>query len=323
MKPQKILVTGGAGFIGFHVACALGRNGNDVTVVDNLSRGRLDDDLKSAIAKKLFTFKEADLTKSLSFPKPFDAIVHLAAINGTRYFYEKPHDVLRVNLLSCINVLEYAKNFPKTRLLFSSSSEAYVGAIQHYNEKVPTPEEIPLCIDDIRNVRYSYAASKIAGESLFFSYCHIYKNPLVVVRFHNIYGPRMGCEHVIPEFIGRSLKGEDPFVIKGGKETRAFCYVDDAADALGLLLSRQMSSDLYHIGNDSEEIAIQALAKRVLLACNVKPSLKVDPAPKGSVARRCPDITKLRSLGYAPKVNLDEGIKRTVAWYRKVYPDGF
>jgi UDP-glucose 4-epimerase/UDP-glucuronate decarboxylase len=140
--------------------------------------------------------------------------------------------------------------------------------------------------------------------------------PFVIGRFHNVYGPRMGADHVIPELSLRAARREDPFKVYGTDQYRAFCYVDDAIEAM-LLLMDKSTGEIVHIGND-EETNIGDLAKLVLRVAEHHPALDVEPAPPGSVARRCPDLTKLRALtAFEPAVSLDEGVRRTFEWYRK------
>jgi UDP-glucose 4-epimerase/UDP-glucuronate decarboxylase len=141
----------------------------------------------------------------------------------------------------------------------------------------------------------------------------------VVGRFHNIYGPRMGADHVIPELSLRAARGENPFTLYGAEQSRAFCHVDDATEAMvRLMATPDAAGRIVHIGNDAEETNIGDLAKLVLRIAGVSPVIRELPAPAGSVARRCPDLTLLRELtGYEPRVPLEEGVRRTFEWYRE------
>lgn len=323
----RVLITGGAGFIGFHLARFLVNCGYRVSICDNLFRGKMDKDLKELCTRDGVTFINCDLTDRDDFKKlegEYDYIYHLAAINGTRYFYEVPHEVLRVNVLSLINILEWCKNGYTGKLLFASSSEVYAGGVRIFQLPVPTPENVPLVIDDPYNPRLSYAGSKIIGELFVINYSKAYKFPVTIVRYHNIYGPRMGYEHVIPEFCIRILKKENPFRIYGGKETRAFCYVDDAVMATKLVMETEKTNgEIIHIGNPKEELSILDLAKKMFELFNYYPSLEILPAPQGSVNRRCPNIDKLVSLtGFFPKISLEEGLIKTFEWYKEAYRNG-
>ena len=317
------LITGGTGFIGLNLAKNLLSKGYSVTLVDNLFRGKNDKDVQEVLRNKKAKFVKCDLTdaKRLSKLKKHDYVFHLAAINGTKYFYEIPDIVLRTNILTTLNMLEWYAKHKGKRLVFSSSSEAYAGTIKKFGGKVPTPEDIALSIDDVFNARWSYGGSKLAGELLVINYGRQRKFDFSIVRYHNIYGPRMGHEHVIPEFVKRIVKKENPFTVKGGKETRAFCFVSDAVEATRkVAIASKTADQIVNVGNSREEIGITELAKRLFRVAKVNPKFKILPAPKGSVSRRCPDTTKQRKLaGFVPKVSLNEGLKITFDWYREHY----
>ena len=134
----------------------------------------------------------------------------------------------------------------------------------------------------------------------------------------------MGYEHVIPEFSMRLINKEDPFTIYGGDETRAFCYAEDAVKATQLVMeSGRTNNEIIHIGNDTEEITIKDLAKKMFEISGFRPSVDIKPAPEGCVQRRCPDITKLKSLtGFNPGISLNEGLRKTMEWYKSNKPDG-
>jgi nucleoside-diphosphate-sugar epimerase len=321
--PKKVLITGGAGFIGFHLAKSLSDQGYEITILDNFERGEEDDEFKELIKRDNVNFIKADITKSKIFDdlnEEFDYIYHLAMINGTSNFYKIPDKVLRVGILGTINVLDWFVKQKKGKLLFSSSSETYAGALKLLGEKfpIPTPEEVPLVVDNPENARWSYGASKILSEVAIHSYAKAQgmKN-FVIIRYHNIYGPRMGFEHVIPQFIERIVKKENPFKILGGQETRTFCYVDDGIKASQLIMeSSETNGRTINIGRDDDEVKIIDLAKRLFKVANIYPRIDILPAPEGSVMRRCPDIKKLRILGFEPKISLDEGIRKCYYWYK-------
>ena len=319
----RVLITGGAGFIGFHLARFLANRDYKVVIYDNLFRGKMDKELKELCAQANVTFINCDLTDREELKRikeEFDYVYHFAAINGTRYFYEIPHEVLRVNVLSLINMLEWSKGGVVGKFLFASSSEVYAGMGRVSQLPIPTPENVPLIIDDPYNSRLSYAGSKIIGELFLISYSKAYDFPATIVRYHNIYGPRMGYEHVIPEFCIRILKKENPFKIYGGKETRAFCYIDDAVMATKLVMETEKTNrEIIHIGNPQEEITILDLTKKMFDLFDYHPSLEILPASQGSINRRCPKIDKLVSLtGFSPTINLEEGLIKTFVWYKKV-----
>lgn len=288
---------------------------------DNLFRGRMDKDFKDLIKRGNVEFIKVDLTKMDALDdleKDFECVYHLAAINGTRYFYEIPEKVLEVNVKCLINVLEASVSAGIKRLLFSSSSEVY-----NVPETVPTPETERLLIPDVTNPRFSYAGSKIIGELFCLNYGKKYGIESIIVRYHNIYGPRMGLEHVIPEFILRmkELSGDFKnrkfdFPIQGsGEETRAFCYVTDAVEGTVIAAERGKAGEIYNVGNDREEVKIRQLANLMAKILDVDITIKPGELKKGGTPRRCPKIDKLRKLGYEPKVSLEQGIKETIKWY--------
>lgn len=316
-----MLITGGAGFLGVHLGRWLAEMGYEVALCDNFFRGKADQTFQDLCRLPSVRFIEVDLSKREEFKKlegPYDHVVHLAAINGTRYFYEIPHEVLRVNILTTMYLLEWAATRRACHVLFASSSEVYAGTVRAFGVKVPTAEDVPLCVDDLTNPRVSYGASKILGELLciYFAKAHGFRS--TILRYHNVYGPRMSTDHVVPEFCLRVLRREDPFPIYGANQTRAFCYVDDAVRATQMIMeSSTPSGEIVHVGNDSEEVTISALAEMLFEIADFHPKVSILPPPAGSVERRCPDITKLRrTTGYEPKIGLEEGLRATFGWYR-------
>jgi len=323
---KKILITGAAGFIGYHLSEKLSAD-NELTLIDNFTRNKMDPHFEKLIQKENISFINADLTNKdfyIKLESFYDEIIHLAAINGTKYFYEKPYEVLRVNLLSLMNTLEWINEDNCGRFLFSSSSEAYAGTISLFSNShdfLPSKEDIPLSIDNIFNERYSYGGSKLAGELLTSNYFKFQNMPYYIVRFHNIYGPRMGFEHVIPEFAKRVFNKENPFKIFGGNQTRAFCFIDDATSAIeGLINHESQDREVFHIGNPNEEINIIELAKRIFLLSKYEPKIEIKKPPQGSVERRCPDTSKIEDyINYSPKINLSDGLEKTLNWYYEYF----
>lgn len=311
---MKVLVTGGTGFIGLHLARRLISEGEEVVIVDNLSRGKADSSVSSLIDGGV-KFIKCDLSETVppDLGKDFDLVFHLAAINGTKYFYERPEEVLSVNIISLVNILKWLRLNKSKRIVFSSSSEAYSGTIRTENGPIPTDESVKLVIDDIFNPRLSYAISKIAGEALCFASEAQHSIDPVVVRLHNVYGPRMGTEHVIPEFLQRAKARSNPFQIYGGENTRSFCYVSDAVEGMLLAAKTRGEHRLFNIGNDKEEISMLHLANMIFDIFDYHPEVQVLRAPKGSVLRRVPDLTLARrALKYSAKVSLEDGLKRTL-----------
>jgi nucleoside-diphosphate-sugar epimerase len=321
----KTLITGGAGTIGFFLGKRLAEQGQEVILADNLSRGKIDLEVEELLKMPNVKFIQLDVTDLKQFEKldfDYDYVYHLAAINGTKYFYEIPEKVLRVGVLGVINVLEWFKEQKRGKILFTSSNEAYASYINLQGNPIPTPETVPLCIDDVTNPRWSYGGGKIIGELFFINYGRAYKFPMSIVRYHNSYGPRMGLDHVMPEFLGRIIRKEEPFKIFGAQETRSYCYVEDTVRATQMVMeSEKTNGEIVHIGNDREEISALDLAKKMFRLFNYQPQkMEIHEAPKGCVKRRCPDLTKIRKLiSYEPTVNLDEGLKKTYEWYKNKF----
>jgi len=323
---KKILITGAAGFIGLHLAKYLLKDPeNQIILVDNFKRGKKDKEFDDLLNNKNIKFLEADLTNPefyKTLDKDFDHVYHLAAINGTKLFYEMPQEVLRINTLTLVYILEWIKDLEKKpKLCFTSSNEAYAGALASFNQlPIPTPENVPLVISDTYNARWSYGATKLAGELFVIHYAKAYDFPAVIVRPHNFYGPRAGYEHVIPEFIERISKKIDPFPVFGSDDTRTFCYIEDAVRAMSILMDSEKTNsqpiETVHIGATDEIIMIDLLKKMFEIANWEPKNLDIKSSPEGSVKRRLADITKIKNLvGWKPETSLDDGLKKTFEWY--------
>jgi UDP-glucose 4-epimerase/UDP-glucuronate decarboxylase len=326
---MRVMITGGAGFIGLHLARSLSaRPGIELILIDNLQRGAMDAEFRALIARDGVTFLALDLTDPHAWssardkgtiPTDVDEIYHLAAVNGTRHFYQMPHEVLRTNVLSTIYLLEWVTRLERRpRVLFASSNEAYAGALAAFGQlPIPTPEDVPLVIADPRNPRWSYAGSKLIGEQFVIHYARHHQIPSMIVRPHNFYGPRAGRDHVIPELIARIERREDPFSIFGQDETRSFCYVEDAVDAMIRLMDRATyEAPTVHVGSGTET-RIGDLADMLFELAGWRPSV-VDPRPSpiGSTARRLPDVRLAREMtGWEASTALEDGLCLTYEWY--------
>jgi dTDP-glucose 4,6-dehydratase/UDP-glucose 4-epimerase len=311
------LVTGGSGFLGSNLVKALVDRGERVRVFDNNFRGSLAK-LGDYIGK--VEFVEGDVRDKAAVLRAMPGVgvlCHLAYINGTKYFYEMPKEVLDVGVKGTINMLEAALESGVPDFVYASSSEVY-----QTPPVCPTPETVPMCIPDPLNPRYSYGGGKLIGEILSFNYGRGRFRRTVVFRPHNVYGPDMGFEHVIPEFVTRLKKAsmERPtgvlrFPIQGdGHETRAFCEVRDFTAGLLKVVDAGADQNVYHIGND-EEISIRELALLIAKKMGREIEFERTPLRAGGTPRRCPDIAKLRALGYEPKIELAEGLDASIEWY--------
>lgn len=321
------LVTGGSGFLGSALVRRLVRDGHRVRVLDDNSRGaprRLEDVLADV---DLVVGDVRDAATVISAAKGVDAVIHMAAINGTEFFYSRPEAVLDVSVRGMLAVIDACRQNGIGNLVVASSSEAYQSP-----ETVPTPEDVPLVIPDVLNPRYSYGGGKIASELIAVNYGRTGFNRVAIFRPHNVYGPDMGWEHVIPQLALRAHEltrgkqgGTIDFPILGdGQQTRAFVHVDDFTEGLARVIAHGEHLGIYHIGSD-EETTIADLARRIVAYFGCEAVVRPSEAPTGETKRRCPDITKLRRLGYNPKIMLDRGLADTVAWYaanRQLMPAG-
>jgi nucleoside-diphosphate-sugar epimerase len=316
----RALVTGGSGFIGSALCSALVKSSHGVTSLDNDSRNsqRVD-------GVEYFVGSVTDDTREASWqcalhPVVPDSAWHLAAINGTKNFYDRPADVLDVQIRGTRNVIDACLEHGIKALVLFSSSEVY-----QTPPVIPTPEEVPLSIPDITNPRYSYAIGKIAAEAMCW---HSAIEKVVVIRPHNVFGPNMGFEHVIPQFILRAARTPDRATFDiYGSTTRSFIYIDDFTDAMMAIWKKTESTkgrvrEIYHVGTE-DLTSTTALAGQICrLMGRVLPDgrypfkFKTHEAPAGGTRSRCPDTRKVRALGWEPKVSLEEGLRRTIEAYR-------
>jgi nucleoside-diphosphate-sugar epimerase len=316
MSKKTYLVTGGTGFIGAALVKALLKKGYSVRILDNDSRGSIG---RLEKLKGDFEFILGDMRDPAAVDAAVsgvDSIFHLAFVNGTKFFYAQPELVLDVGVRGMLHILDSCKKHGVRELFLASSSEVYQTA-----PKIPTDESAPLSIPDPLNPRYSYGAGKIISEMLAL---HCEKNLLdrmVIFRPHNVYGPEMGWEHVIPEFIVRMLqlskikKGKFPFPIQGtGEETRSFVFISDFIQGVMKLVEKGQNRSIYHVGTE-EEVSMSDLARSIAKCLGLEIDIVPGALPKGGTKRRCPDISKISSLGYRPQFALEQALPEVVQWY--------
>lgn len=314
---SRILVTGGSGFIGAALVKALVRDGHAARVLDDNSRGA---PRRLADVEKDIEFIAGDIRDPAAVLKAtqgVDEVHHLAFVNGTEFFYSRPDLVLDVGVKGMVNVIDACRAAGVGRLILASSSEVYQSPPQ-----VPTDETAPLVVPDPQNPRYSYGGGKIISELMAINYGRTHFERVLIFRPHNVYGPDMGWEHVVPQFALRLARaaaahpgGPVPFEVQGGgTQTRSFCHVDDLVRGVLVMRERGEHLGIYHVGT-TEEVTIADLAHRIASHAGREIALIGTPAPAGGTDRRCPDIGKLAKLGYAPRVPLSEGLPPTVDWY--------
>ena len=307
---QRVLVTGGAGFMGSHVVEALVTRGFEVRVLDDLSRG---DASNLAACLSDIDFIEGDITDVGTMNRSLDGIdtvFHFAAINGTHLFYDIPDQILVHGLRACLSLFESLPASKVERIVLASSAEVY-GLPRLF----PTSEDHPLSIPDPRNPRWTYAATKILDELLLL---HGFSGTSLILRYHNCYGPRMKRGHVIPDIIYGLLDGSRIKLQGTGSETRSFCYISDAVEATLLAAAADTDESLIlNIGN-AEETSISELVRMLELICGESISKEYAPFPNPGTSRRLPSIKRAQShLGWTPRFSLEEGLRLTYSWFRQ------
>jgi len=311
------LVTGGLGFLGAPLVKKLLEEGHRVRVLDNSSRGsteRLGDAQKDV---QIIAGDLRDPTIVSRTTRGVDSVCHLAFVNGTRYFYEKPAYVLDVGVKGMVNVLDACIRNGVGELILASSSEVY-----QTPPYVPTDEAVPLSVPDPYNPRYSYGGGKIISELMAIHYGREYLKRVLIFRPHNVFGPDMGWDHVIPQFVVRlqqlkskATRQEIPFSIQGkGDQTRAFIYIEDFIAGLMLVIRNGSHLNTYNIGTTAE-IAIRDVADKIAQCLGLSVRIVPGPEAAGGTPRRCPDISKLLKLGFQPRFKFDEVLPLTVQWY--------
>ena len=309
---MRYLVTGGAGFLGSALVRSLAGSGHQVVVLDDFSSGKyerlndVDRQVRWGDVRRPDDVSEA--------AKGAESVLHLAYIQGTKNFYEKPSEILSVALEGMQAVLRACRVNGIRELVLVSSAEA------HQSAELPTPESTPLMVPDVLNPRFSYGGGKIACELMAAAAYHDgLLDRVIIIRPHNVIGPDMCPDHVIPDLCERlaHLGDDEPLVIQGsGAETRCYSYITDAVDQIRLIMNHAGPLGAYHIGSQDERSTLDVA--REVARCYGKEKVKIisSPLAKGSPLRRQPGLDFLDGLGYKPKVSFEETIYRTVEWYR-------
>lgn len=323
----QVLILGGGGFIGINIARELmDRGGYAVTLADKGFRGRLEEYF-SADERAQLTVIEDDFAEPRAYERladRYDHVYMMAAIVGVNRTLEHPEEVIRVNTALTHYALAWLQRAEVGRVVFASSSENYAATTDLFEAPIPTPETVPLTIGDMKHPRWTYAVTKMLGESAFLHTAPAAGYEATVVRYQNAFGPCMGFRHVIPHLVQRFWEGEGhPFRIYGAEQTRAFCYIADAVDGtIRAMETPAASGEIYHVGND-EEITLETLTRTVGELMGYAGDYEYAPTYPGSVSRRCPDLTKCREeLGFEPQVHWRDGLERTVRWYRDFFAAG-
>ncbi len=305
---MRVVVTGGAGFLGSHLCRALLARGDAVVAVDNLVSGTLDN-IADMSGDRDFTFVHSDVSGFLHVPGPVDAVLHFASPASPVDFERIPIQILKVGSLGTHNTLGLAKD-KGARYLLASTSEVYGDPLVH-----PQPETYWGNVNPI-GPRGVYDEAKRFAEAITMAYHRHHGLDVRIVRIFNTYGPRMRPDdgRVVSNFIVQALSGKPLTVHGDGKQTRSFCYVDDEVRGLLALLDADYVGPV-NIGNPTE-FTVLGLAEKVLAITGSSSELRLEPRPVDDPAQRRPDLTLARSiLGWEPEVDLDAGLARTVEWF--------
>jgi nucleoside-diphosphate-sugar epimerase len=315
---NRIVILGAAGFIGYHISVYLLKMTQcQLVLVDNFTRGQKDKLFDTLVSEKNVVFKNLDLSHEKSYIDLFeeeDLVINCAALNGTQNFYSKPVDVIRNSAIPAILTPEYAARASVSKYIYFGSSESYAGGINLGITPIPTPETVPLIVDDITNSRWSYAISKTIGETAAIANHNQFGLNYLILRIHNIYGPRMGNNHVIPDLIHKFTKGDAD--VYGINETRCFMYIDDLVNIVFDLATNSdiKSNAIYNIGSETETQIVK-LAELILEELNLNLNIYSSKSFPGSVLRRHPDSSSLRSQINFVETDLKVGLKKTIDWY--------
>jgi nucleoside-diphosphate-sugar epimerase len=323
---STVLITGGAGFIGGFLAKLMAEQGHTVHLIDSLARGRRDRFLGDLLAAGRVTLLERDLLRPdavSDLAADYTHIFHLAAILGVQNVLEQPYRTLCDNIRLLETVLTLAGRQSRLeRVVFASTSEVYAGSLELLDMPIPTPEGTPLALPPLEHPRTSYMLSKLYGEAMV-RHAGV---PFTIIRPHNVYGPRMGLAHVIPQLLEKAYRTADGGTIQvfSVDHRRTFCFVDDAVEMIARAAATPAcAGEVLNVGNESPEITIGELAAVIVRTVGKRLTIDAKPATPGSPARRCPDMTRMATLtGYRARVSLEDGVRRTYAWYRPMVFEG-
>ena len=315
MKCKRIMITGGAGFIGSSLAQRLVDNGKEVLLFDNLHRNAIErTNLRDNPA---VDFVQGDVMDAAAVDQAMascDAVVHMASIAGVDTVMKMPVETMQISMLGTYNVLEAAKRHNKIeRLIDFSTSEVFGRFAYRVTEGDVTH------LGAVGEARWTYAVSKLATEHLAHCYHKQYDLPTVSIRPFNIYGPNQVGEGAVHHFIVKALRGETLTIHNDGSQLRSWCFIDDIVDGTLKCLSEDDAlGQSFNIGNPRSTVTIHQLAKEIIRLSGSESSIEFVEWNFPDVELRIPSIEKANSLlGYSPKIDLEEGLLRTIDWYRR------
>jgi len=306
---MKILLTGGAGFIGSHLCDFLIKKGHSVICIDNLITGKKEN-IRHLLENPNFKFIQHDVTKQIRLKESIDYVLHFASPASPVDYLKYPIKTLKVGSLGTHNALGIAKKY-KAKFMLASTSEVYGDP-----EVNPQPETYWGNVNPI-GPRGVYDEAKRFAEAITLAYHRKHKIDTKIVRIFNTHGERMRKNdgRAIPNFVEQALKDEPLTVYGDGSQTRSFCYISDMIDGIYKLMNSSLNEPV-NIGNP-DEITILELANKIIELTNSKSKIAYKPLPADDPKVRRPDITKAKTkLNWHPKVKLEEGLKRTIKWFR-------
>jgi len=318
---MRVLITGGAGFIGSHLAERLLKDGHDVAVVDNLSTGSLKN-LESIRNHPQLSFTEGDICDAelmTALAEQCDAIYHLAAAVGVKLIADRPVHTIETNIGGTEVVLDVANKFRK-KILLASSSEVY-----GKSEAIPFREDDDIVLGSTSLSRWSYACSKAIDEFLGLAFYQQYGLDVIIGRFFNTIGPRQTGQYgmVVPRFVHKAMKNEPVSIYGTGRQSRCFCYVGDLIEAIvGLMNCKNAAGKVYNIGS-TEEITIEGLADKIIKMTGSKSKKEFIPydvaygKPIDDMMRRVPNLERIKTtVGWEAKTNLDQALRIIIKSFR-------
>lgn len=307
---KRILVTGGAGFVGSHLCDRLIREGNHVICLDNLFTGRMEN-ISHLLTNPEFEFVRHDIIAP--FDTEVDQIYNLACPASPPFYQEDMINTTKTCFFGALNMLELAKK-NNARILQASTSEVYGDPEMH-----PQPETYRGCVNPV-GIRSCYDEGKRVAETLFFSYHLQHGTDTRIIRIFNTYGPRMNPDdgRVVSNFIVEALKGEDITIYGDGSQTRSFCYVDDLVEGMYKMMENDSFTGPVNLGNPGEFTMLE-LAEKILKMTASKSKLIYCPLPDDDPTKRRPDISLAKEkLGWEPRIKLDEGLEKTIAYFKEI-----
>ncbi len=311
---RRIMITGGAGFIGSTLSSRLVADGDEVVIVDTLHRDAM---ARTALAESdLVTFHRSDVRDGAAVEeamKDCTHVIHMASIAGVDTVMRMPVETMKVSLIGTYNVLEAARKHGRIQRLIDFSTSEVFGRFAFRVSEGDVTE-----LGAVGEARWTYAVSKLATEHLAHCYQKQYGLPTVSIRPFNIYGPNQVGEGAVHQFIVRALRGDTLMIHNDGSQIRSWCYIDDIVDGtLRALENPEAEGQSFNIGNPRSTVTIHQLAREIIRLSGSESSIDFMKWDFPDVELRIPSIEKARELlGYEPEVDLEEGLLRTIAWYR-------